>query len=205
MKFLRSLLEVVFPPLCAACGVPGREPFCAICHEALEDAPPFVVPGAAQASALWLHGGPAALAVQQLKFHDHPELGRPLGEAMAERLAALGPVDVAVPMPCSRRRLSERGYNQARELLRGLPIPVAPRALRRTREVPPQVGLDRAARLSNVRGALGPGPEAAAVRGRRVLLVDDVVTTGATAEAATQALLEAGAQGVVVLALTHAE
>jgi predicted amidophosphoribosyltransferase len=205
VKFLRSFLEVVFPPVCAACGVPGREPFCELCKEALEPAPPFEIPGADQAGALWLHGGPAALAVQHLKFHDHPELGRPLGEAMQVVLPEFGPIDLAVPVPCSPGRLRDRGYNQARELLRGLGLPVKVRALSRTKEVPPQVGLDRAGRLENLVGAIGLGPEAQALAGRRVLLVDDVITTGATAQAAAAALRAGGAGAVLVLALTRAE
>jgi ComF family protein len=204
MKILESLLDAVFPPICAGCGQVGREPFCVICEGALEPAPAFVIDGADEAAALWIHGGPAALAVQHLKFHDHPELARPLGIALASR-ASNWTIDVAVPVPISRGRLVERGYNQSRELIRGLSIPVASRALARRSEVPPQVGLDRMKRLENVAGAIGAGPDAGMIRGKRVLLVDDVVTTGATAEASSRALRSLGAQSILVLALTRAE
>lgn len=193
-----GLLEAVFPPACAACPDVGREPFCRICAEALVPAEPVEVEGAEAAAAIWTYGGPVADAVRALKYEGRWALGRPLGAAMAEALAALPPVDVAVPVPLSRPRLVSRGYNQARELCRGLPLPVRARALVR-RPAHEQVGLGRTARRANLARAMGPGPQS--VAGARVLLVDDVITTGATAEAATAALLAVGAKAVVVLAL----
>lgn len=197
-----GLLEASLPPMCAACDDAGREPFCRICAEALLPGGPVDVPGAVAAHARWLYGGPAAEAIQALKYGGQWSLGRPLGAAMAEALPSLPPVDVVVPVPVGRDRLVDRGFNQARELARGIPRPVRARALVR-RAGPSQVGLDRAARLANLERAICAGPEP--VKGARVLLVDDVITTGATAEAAIRALLGAGAAHVVVLAATHAE
>lgn len=196
-----GLVEAVFPPQCAACDDAGREPFCRICAEALEPAEPVEIEGAEAACALWTYGGPAADAIQALKYGGKWTLGRALGEVMATRLVDLPEVDLVVPVPVSKAGLVARGYNQARELSRGIPRPVRPRALVR-RPGPTQVGLDRAARLANLRQAFSPGPEP--VEGRRVLLVDDVITTGATAQAATFALLDAGAKAVIVLAATRA-
>jgi ComF family protein len=195
-----GLLEAVFPPACAACPDVGREPFCRLCAEALEAAGPFTVEGAEAAAAAFSYGGPVAEAVQHLKYGGRWALGRGLGAALAPLLASLPPVELAVPVPLSRARLVARGYNQARELCRGLPLPVRPRALVR-RHGQEQVGLGREARRANLLEAMGPGPQS--VAGARVLLVDDVVTTGATAEAATAALRAAGAKAVVVLALAH--
>jgi len=203
VSLARGLLEAVFPPVCAACRAVGREPFCRVCAEALAPAGPLSIPGAEAARALLEYGGPAAAAVQSLKYGGHPEHGRSLGGALAALLVELPAVEVAVPVPTTRARLVERGYNQARELIRGLPLPAAPRALVRVDRGETQVGLGRAARLANLEGAFAAGPER--VAGKRVLLVDDVVTTGATAEAATAALLAAGATAVVVLALARAE
>lgn len=198
----RGLLEVLFPPVCAACGALGQEPFCPLCFEATEPAPPFAIAGAAAARAIFAYGGPVALAVRALKYEGHPEHGRALGEVMRRGLSELGTLEVAVPMPLARARLLHRRYNQARELARGLGLPVEAGALCRLDDTP-QVGQGRAARLASPSAAFVPG--ARSVRGRSVLLVDDVVTTGATAIAATRALLEAGAGRVAVLALARTE
>lgn len=126
-------------------------------------------------------------------------------------LGRLGPQDWLVPMPLSRQRLGERGFNQAWELARGLHrlggcrAQADPRLLLRLRETPPQSALDRQARLRNLQGVFMVDPlRSHALAGRQVLLVDDVMTTGASLAAAAQALQDAGAAGVtgVVLART---
>jgi ComF family protein len=110
-----------------------------------------------------------------------------------------------VPVPLSRRRRIERGYDQAALLARGLSraagLPLLAGALRRLRDAPPQVGLTRSERCANAAGAFAAGP---AVRGRAVALVDDVITTGATADACARALREAGATRVCAVALGRA-
>lgn len=131
-------------------------------------------------------------------------------------------IDVVVPVPLHPRRLRARGFSQAHELLRvlaanplppkrALPLP-PPRplplwnALLRSRETAEQAGLSRTERLRNVAGAFAVTlPGAPRVVGKRVLLLDDVVTTGATASAAARALLDAGTAAVTVLALARAE
>lgn len=197
-----GLLEAVFPPQCAACDDAGREPFCRICAEALEPAPEVEIEGADAAWAAWVYGGPASQAVQALKYGGRWTFGRALGQAMAARMPDLASVDAVVPVPMSRPALVARGYNQARELCRGIDRPVCARALSR-RPGPTQVGLERAARLKNLVEALELGPEAGRIEGRRVLLVDDVITTGATAQAACARLRDAGAARVWVLAATY--
>src|SRR5205823_1833243 len=108
-------------------------------------------------------------------------------------------VDALVPVPLDAARVRERGYNQAALLAApvaaALDVPLAPTWLRRTRPTRPQVGLSARERRVNVRGAF-TCPEPAAVAGQRVLVVDDVMTTGATLEACAEALVAAGAAGV---------
>jgi ComF family protein len=113
--------------------------------------------------------------------------------------------DVVVPVPLHQRRLLHRGFNQSLELARGLgtllerPVPLA--ALTRVRHTVPQMTLDAARRRDNVRGAFAA--DATALAGRRVLLVDDVMTTGGTLEECARTLRRAGAAGVVVLVLAR--
>jgi ComF family protein len=111
-----------------------------------------------------------------------------------------------IPVPLSRGRRRERGYNQAeliaRAVAREAGIPLRARALKKTRERPPQAGLSAAARWSNVVSCYHARLPLS-LRGKAVLLVDDVLTTGATAEAASRALLMAGAGAVDVLTLAR--
>jgi ComF family protein len=226
-----ALLDLVFPPRCAACGEPpaGGSPFCALCAEAVDPVPDPCPrcgrPGAAGAggcaacaeappgfsalAAAALFGGPVADAVHALKYGGRAAVAGPLGAWMATRLppappSVAGPVVVTIPL--GRRRRIERGYDQAALLGDALARSAGLRrlrgALRRVRETPPQVGLDRTARIRNVAGAFLARPS---VRGLDVLLVDDVVTTGATADAAARALAEAGARSVRVAALARAD
>lgn len=150
---------------------------------------------------------PLSRAIQRFKFEACSELSAGLGGLLVERLRARG-LDSAcfVPVPLHRARLVERGYNQsaliARELARRLGARAEPRALERLRATEQQARLDREARRENVR-------EAFRFRGHRVptesVLVDDVVTTGATALACVKALREAGSRVLAVVALARAE
>lgn len=140
-----------------------------------------------------------------LKFHDNHEAGLLMARMMARAgRHLLAAADVIVPVPLHRRRLWRRRFNQSAFLahrLAGLSgKPCRADILLRPRATPPQVGLDAVERHRNVRGAFEVAPEpGAAIAGRQVLLVDDVMTTGATATACAQALEKTGARQVDVL------
>lgn len=222
----RALLELVYPPRCAACGEPVRaEPFCPVCAGAVDPVPagclrcgapgPDPLCGACLASppafdavqAGGLFGGPLADAVHALKYGNRPALARPLGAWLAAR-ARLPDGALVVSVPLGRARRIARGYDQAALLADAVARASGARgrrlrgALRRVRETPPQVGRTRTERAQNVAGAF---EATGAVAGRDLVLVDDVVTTGATADAAARALRRAGAHSVRVLALARAE
>lgn len=139
------------------------------------------------------------------KFHRRLDHARVLLQPLTERLYesdidALGAVRV-VPVPLSRERLRERGYNQswelARRLARTFDLEARADALFRVRDTGHQLGLQRTARQANIEGAFVVTPRHARwVRGAAIALVDDVLTTGATARAATRTLLAAGARSV---------
>jgi ComF family protein len=147
--------------------------------------------------------------IQGLKFDGFLPLARPLAGYLATALDRMqgAAFDLILPVPLHTRRERQRGFNQAallaKELARACAIPVGSKDCVRVRDTPPQTGLRAAARRKNVTGAFAvPRPEP--VRDLRVLLVDDVLTTGATASACAGALQDAGARSVSVLTLARA-
>lgn len=197
-----ALAALVSPPRCAACDAPVglAVVFCGPCARAM-------VPWAGPKDAVragWEYGGPIARAITRMKYADRPDLARPLGHALARR-AVPTRADAIVPVPLHPARLADRGFNQAallaRPLARLLHAPLAPWALERTRDTPRQAALDRADRLQNVANAFRAS---AKVAGRRLLVVDDVCTTGATLGACAEALRRSGAAEVAALVLARA-
>ena len=149
--------------------------------------------------------GPARRLVQRLKFSDRLDLAPAMARWMARAGADLtAEADCVIPVPLHRFRLWSRRFNQAAALAQGVArlahVPYAPLVLKRVKRTRPQVGLTREARAANVQGAFRVEPSAAhVIAGARVLLVDDVLTTGATLNAASRVLLRAGAVRVDVL------
>lgn len=191
------LLELLAPQRCAACEERTRLLFCPACAPSVERA-------LDPKRAVFDYGGAIEVAIQRYKFHARPDLAPRLAAPLAEGARALGPFDVVVPVPLHPRRLVERGFDQAALLAapvaRAIGAGYDPRSLRRVRNTPKQSKLPRNERLSNVRGAFRC---VRPVRGRKVLLIDDVATTGATLAACEETLIEAGAAAVLpfVLAL----
>jgi ComF family protein len=189
-------------PCCARCALPlaVTAPVCGAC---LRREPPY-----ASARAALRYAAPVDQLLARFKFHAGLAEGRVLAALLLDAVAreAFGEVDAIVPLPLHRARLARRGYNQALELARPLArawkLPLCPDALRRVRVTQAQTELDAAERRRNVRGAFAATD--AAVRGRRLLLLDDVVTTGATVHEAAATLRAAGAARVDVLALARA-
>jgi ComF family protein len=152
-----------------------------------------------------------AKTIRLFKYEDLRVLAGPLGKLMARGWTVLKPpatdFDVIVPIPLHPSRQRKRGYNQAlllaRELGRRLEKPVEEKSLVRTRHTRPQVDLDASARYANVKGAFRC--TGGSLAGKRVLLVDDVFTSGATLRAATAALREGGVSAIWAYTLARAK
>ena len=203
-----TALPVGLGPGCSVCG----EPFPGLagglpCDACRRTPPPYAF---ARAVAPYRDG--MREAIHALKYERRPVLAAPLGRLLAE---AGGPrlpappaewADGLVPVPLHPARLAERGFNQAELLATPCAarwrLPVLGRALIRIRPTLPQTDLAAAARRANVRDAFRV-PRPSEVRGRRLLLVDDVLTTGATVGSAARALRAAGATAVGILTLAR--
>jgi len=206
---LHRIFDLLAPPSCASCDLElaAKRPvlFCAGCAATVERAP-------LGSAAAFLYGGAVAEAITRMKYGDRADLASRLGAALASAdvIARLrGRIDAVVPVPLHAARLAERGYNQSTLLAipvaRALGVPIRPRVLVRTTHTPRQAGLDRAARLTNVRGAFRVCDRR--LFSARVALIDDVRTTGATLTACAEALTSAGVREVapVVLAVRDDE
>jgi ComF family protein len=201
----REATPVPPAPLCARCGVPldATAPTTPVDCPACAHAPPAFT--RARGAALYEPGpspSPLVAAVHALKYHGTRPLARSLAALIATRLE-LPPDALLVPVPLHVARLRERRFNQAlliaRELGRIAGLPIAPRALARRMATTPQTQLPGRARRRNLSDAF-VAMQPWAIAGRRIVLIDDVITTGATADACARALLAAGARDVDVFA-----
>lgn len=195
-------------PMCPVCGVAypgeGADHLCSLC---LRDRPWF---DRARACTVYgedpEHPSPIAVALHHYKYGRDVTLAPSLGEFLAARRPLAVDHDAILPVPLHLDRLRWRGFNQAlllaRPLARQARVELSPRALERCRPTAPQVGLGESDRRSNLRGAfrVRPGFDA---RGRAFLLVDDVMTTGATLNECARVLRRAGAARVDALVLAR--
>lgn len=195
-------------PWCPSCGLPfagfelGQDHLCGGCAQRT---PPY-----SGARSFGLYSAEMRCLVQAFKFRGRRNLAGLLGPLLAEAFTeswSRADIDVIVPVPLHPGRKRERGFNQSGLLADGLGallgMPVDHRALVRVRRTVPQVGLTDPERVRNVRRAFACGT-AERIGGKRVLLVDDVMTTGATVESAALALMRGGAWRVSVLTAARA-
>jgi len=169
-----------------------------VCGQCLEKTPPF-----SKVITYGLYRDILAEAIHQFKFHGLKRFAHPLGSLMVS--VDLPSADGLVPVPLTLRGLRERGFNQslliARILSKKIKIPLLMDVLLKKKETPPQIGLSAKKRINNLKNAFEVKGD---ISGLRLLLVDDVVTTGATVAECSKVLMKAGAEEVTVLALARA-
>ncbi|HEY2212680.1 MAG TPA: ComF family protein [Bradyrhizobium sp.] len=225
----RLALDIALPTLCVACREPvDGEGVCAKCWARLSFiAPPFCPklgipfvydpgpgllsmeaiadpPAYQRARAAVRYDDVARTLVHALKYQDRTDLAPAMGRWMARAGRELLEADVLIPVPLHWRRGWSRRYNQSGALARSIErqsgVKVISEALRRVRPTQQQIGLSRSQRASNVQGAFKVAADRQSeIQGRRVVLIDDVLTSGATADACARALLRAKAASVDVL------
>lgn len=226
---METFLDVFYPPSCLACQklVEGRAFFCEDCSYIVETLPTIhcvccAEPGKfpsgkcprcerrpppyTRSFAPFVHTGAVAHAIHLFKYEDRPDLARPLSKLLFDGARHfLEPRFALVAIPLHRRRYVSRRYDQAGLLAHELStlseMPVVWNGLIRSSETQRQVGLDEMEREANLHDAFDATPR---LRGLRVLLIDDVFTTGATARAASRAVLDAGAREVRILTVARA-
>jgi ComF family protein len=200
IRFIRS-------PLCPRCGIPfpPAEGEDHLCGECLITHRPFAV-----ARAVGLYEDTLLTAIHLFKYRGRIGIGKVLGSIMADFAGGIWDMKVfssVMPVPLHRKRLRERGFNQtvilARKIAKRFALPLDFLTLRRAVFTSPQVGMGREERTVNVRGAFTVRKPERTI-GKRILLVDDVYTTGSTLAECARTLLNAGADSVAVITLARA-
>jgi len=229
ISFWSRLLDFVSPRLCVVCGrrlTITEQIICASCnlhlprtgfqHDPLRNVMAKMFWGripVEHVAALFYYeaGSQTGQLVYDLKYHDSPEIGVTMGRLMAREFMIDGffeGIDVVVPVPLAKKRQRQRGYNQSQMLAQGVSevtgLPIYNKVLRRTRFEGSQTQMGRWERLENVENVFEL-KDPASLQGRHVLLIDDVVTTGATMVACAREILKAEGVRISLLALGFAK
>ncbi|MEN8248071.1 MAG: ComF family protein [Bacteroidota bacterium] len=221
-KVLTDLLDLVFPNCCPGCGQPfvtGEEYLCTGCEL---DLPSFlpdedikdrfvgrIEVTDARSFLKFYHGGLVQKIMHNIKYRSDQELGEFMGRMLINHFSAdkaFRDIDVIIPIPLHKSRLKSRGYNQSDTLARGmaeaLGVIVDTQSVARVKKSETQTRKSRAERWNNVSGIFQVSGEA--LTEKNVLLIDDVITTGATLEACGEAILSSGAKSISIAALAAA-
>lgn len=200
--------------LCEKCGLEFNDGnFCQKCGTAIDNMAVFCEdcknykPHYSQAKSVLIYEGNAKKLIRGYKYGNKKYLYKPLGEMMSDCFARQNwKIDVIIPAPISRQRLKERGYNQSLLLAKVISdkfnIPTEQNFLHKIKNTPYQARSSRAERFSQVKGVFASSDEIN-IKGKNILLIDDVMTTGATVDELSRLILKKGANKVYVLVLSQ--
>lgn len=184
-------------PACKVCAAPLVSEYSSVCGECLNKKPHF-----SAVMNFGLYSGTLREVIHLFKFSGLRRLAGPLGEFLSE--LPIPETDGIVPVPLSKKSLRARGFNQtlllARALAKRMELPVLMDVLLKRKETPPQIGLGAVERAANIRKAFEAD---GSIKSKRLILLDDVMTTGATARECAKTLVRAGAEEVVVVTLAR--
>lgn len=206
---LRSGVNILFPDICPVCEYRTTDNFLPICSSCMRSIRSGSIPVPASSEFVTdirvcrAYNGNLKKCIQQLKYRGKRRMTRVfielIREHFSEDLIASYPVDLIIPVPVSTERYRLRGFNQSCLIAKTLPLPLLQFIycgnLIRMRNTPPQTGLSKSERMQNLKGAFAIKCPSG-VDGKKILLVDDVVTTGATLDTCAKELLSAGAYEV---------
>lgn len=204
-KLLDPILDLVFPPKCEVCKQPGKAHLCPDCFSKIK----FMKPHLGIYSVA-VYEGTLREAIKRFKFHKRKNLAKPLGILLVQYLSQtplkIEELDMIVPVPLHQKRFGERGFNQAEHLAQVVAkyheLPVV-NAIQRIRNTKANFDLPRNERFANVREAFAV-TQKGQVENKRVLLLDDIYTTGATIAECSKVLNAAGAKRIEILTLSRA-
>lgn len=195
-------IKLIKSPQCRCCGMPfiSQETEDHLCGACIKKRRPFSI-----ARSIGIYEGVLLEAVQRLKYNGKTSLARPLAKLMTKEFS-MNNYNLIVPVPLHKTRLKERGFNQslllARELSKLYNLPIDYLNLRKIRATDPQVNLKGKERIANIKGAFAV-KNGAGFKNKKILLIDDVYTTGATVTECSKVLKKAGAKTVDVLTLAR--
>ncbi|NQU03999.1 MAG: ComF family protein [Syntrophaceae bacterium] len=202
-----SLINFIRAPLCISCGMPFADTYGTnhLCGDCISSRPPFAV-----ARALGMYEKTLLDAIHLFKYNGKIAMGEILGEMMAQYdydSLDIRDYSLLMPVPLHTLRLKKRGFNQAlilaRHIAHKFSLPLDFTTLKRSVDTKPQVNLGRSERVKNIKGAFEVAHEEK-IRGKKILLVDDVYTTGSTVRECARVLIEKGAKEVSVFTLARA-
>ena len=196
------LLNIVFPPKCGVCGRIGDDAFCQKCFSRIK----YIHHAGKKTASVAVYEGVIKKAIKKLKFNKKKQLAPVLSKIMLNNLPFSG-FDIIVPVPLHKDRLRKRGFNQSELLAKDIScacqVPLATEAVIRHRATKPQFDLGKSDRWPNIKGAFLV-KQSDCIKGRIVLLVDDILTTGATTGECEKELFASGAAKVYTYTLSKA-
>lgn len=203
VKIIDFVFNVVFPPKCCVCGTIGDDAFCQKCVSQIK----YIPHTAGTTASVAVYDGVIKKAIKKLKFNKKKQLAPVLSKIMLNN-ARITDFDAIIPVPLHKTRSKVRGFNQSELLAKDISVfykmPILTDILVRVKNTSPQFGLKKGERHANIQGAFAV-TGADKITGKKILLIDDILTTGATLNECKNELLSAGAERVMAYTLSKAE